>query len=201
MDRDLMRRTSVVLVVLLLGTAACTVESSGTSQSSDTNDDTIDLLHDRDAAARALRAIERRVGASPAQLTGADVYGEYVIVEAQDPGTPDHIDRYTWRDGNVEPPEPVHLSGPQEAVDASLFPSAALRWGDLAAFVRKAEQRALHAEPVRIEQAKANYVDIARSTSSDDDGRVIVRVSIEGPRRSGYVEMTTSGDVRSVEVS
>ena len=84
--------------------------------------------------------IAEAVGVSPAQVTGVDVYGEYMIVEAQDPSSPDHIDQYTWRDGEVqEPPTPVHFAGLQEDTEALLFPTTGLDFDDLPDFVRDAE--------------------------------------------------------------
>ena len=35
----------------------------------------------------------------------------------------------------------------------------------------------------------------------DDDGQVIIRIQISGPRRSGYVEMTATGNIRTVNVN
>ena len=140
------------------------------------------------------------MGVSPAHVTGVDVYGEYMIVEAQDPSAPDHIDQYTWRDGEVqEPPEPVHLSGPQADTEALLFPTTGLDFDDLPDFVRDAEDRLERARPTPIEEALASYVSIERSSSLD--GRITIRVYISGPRRSGTVEVTTSGEVIAESVS
>ena len=191
--------TGLSLVLLLAACTSTTTTGSGTGGSAP--DGPVDLLHRRGAAAESIAAIERVVGASPARVTDVTVYPEYLIVEAQDPDIPDHIDRYQWRDGDVPTPEAVQLSGPQEDVDASLFPTSAVRWKRLAAMVADAERAALHNEPLRIESPRAGYVIVDRSTSPDDDGKVLVRIYITGPRRSGYVEMTTTGDIRSVNVS
>ncbi len=190
--------TSTLLVALSL--AACT-----TTTTTDTTDTTSglprDLLHDPGRAGRAMAAIERAVGASPAQVTDVDVYPEYLDVKAQDPTNAEHIDEYEWRDGEVGPPTPVQLSGPQEEVDASLFPTSVVQWKRLPDLVRAAEQAALHNSPLRIEQPQAQYALTERSTSPDDDGRVLIRIYINGPRRSGYVEMAANGDIRTVNVS
>lgn len=193
-------RTAALLLVALSTLAGCTVEGSETTTDT-TQPETVDLMHDRGVLARAMRDIEKTIGASPAQLTGVDVYGEYVIVEAQDPRDPDHIDRYTWRNGVVEPREPVHLSGPQEDTVAKLYPSTAIQWGEVTDYVRAAERRVLRAKPIRIEHPRASYVDVGRSPYPEADGRVELRISIDGPRRSGYVYLTSSGDITTVEVS
>lgn len=195
-----MRRTAVMAgVALLVGLGACTATTTGTTTSD--GDQPVGILHDRGRAARAVAAIEHAVGASPARVGEVDIYPEYLILEAQDPSVPEHIDRYEWRDGEVPPPTPVQLSGPQEDVEASLFPTSTLQWKRLSSMVADAERAALHNAPLRIEDPRAQYVIVERSTSSSDDGRVLVRIYVTGPRRSGYVEMTAGGEIRSVNVS
>lgn len=196
-----MRRgtTALVAILVLLG-AACTTTTTTSTDPGDFEkvDLPDDLLHVEGAAARALADIEERVGLSPAQVTDISIYPEYMIVEAQDPDIPDHIDSYTWRDGNVERPTPVHLSGPQEDVDASLYPTTAVDLGDIWHIVRTAEEELEHAE-IRVEQARATYLYIQRDSSLD--GRVVVTISISGPRRSGTVETTSSGEILEATVS
>jgi hypothetical protein len=199
-----MRRAPVTVaaMVLLLAGAACTTTTS-TSTDTDPSDSQLptDLLHQPGAARTAIDAITEAVGADPARVGEVDIYGEYMIVEAQDPANAEHIDSYTWRDDNVDAPTPVMLSGPQEEVEAALFSTTAVRWQDIPEFVRAAEHASETATPIRIEEARASYLYVERSTSSDLDGRVVIRISISGPRRSGSVEMTASGDILSVSVS
>jgi hypothetical protein len=180
---------------------ACSVSTTSDSQQSTTDDRPVDLLHDRGAAARAIAAIERQIGAAPARAGEVLIYPEYVDVEAQDPTIPEHIDEYEWRDDSVSGPEPVHLSGPQEEVEASLFPTTAVQWRDIPDIVREVETRARHARPTRIEDAAASYLIVERSTSSEDDGRVEISIYLNGPRRSGNAELTASGDIITLNVS
>ena len=131
-----MRSSTVTTIALTaLGAitlAACSVSTTGSdSQTTAHEDRPVDLLHERGRAATAIAAIEKQVGASPAQSTDILLYPEYMDVKAQDPTIPEHIDEYEWRDGSVSGPEPVHLSGPQADTDASLFPTSAVRWRDL----------------------------------------------------------------------
>jgi hypothetical protein len=188
------------VLALLVALAACTTTTTD-STTDTTSAIPNDLLHDRGRAATAITAIEEAVGATPARVTEADIYPEYLITEAQDPAILDHIDRYEWRDGDVAPPTPVQLSGPQEEVDASLFPTSAVRWTALPSMVANAERAAFHNKPLRIEEPRASYVTVDRSTSATDDGRVLIRIYISGPRRSGYVEMDATGEIRSVNVN
>ena len=195
-------RARFLITVLALALGACTTTTT-TEQPVDPTQTTsalpVDLLHDPGLARKAIAAIEDKVGVETAQVAEIDVYGQYLIVEVQDPKIPEHLDSYTWRDGAIEPPTPVHLSGPQEDVDASLFPTTAVDLSRLAAFVKAAEEELENAEPIRIEQARASYLFIERSSSLD--GRVVIRISIEGPRRSGSVEMTSSGEILEATVS
>jgi hypothetical protein len=202
MDGD-MRRIAIVALAVAALTAACTTTTVSQSDGSDTShtrpSEPEDLLHERGAAATAVKDIVKAVGISPAQVTGVDIYDEYVIVEAQDPSQPDHIDSYTWRDGEVDPSTPVHLSGPQEDTLAELFPTSAFDFDKLSGLVRAAERLLRNADPTPIENGIAQYAFIERSSSLD--GRLTLRVYIEGPRRSGNVEVTTSGEVVSQSVS
>jgi hypothetical protein len=191
-------RLVVALAVGALALGACTTTTSSDTSTSSGGDAPTDLVRDRGAARRALAAIEKRVGVSPARVREVLIYPDYMIVEAQDPNLPDHLDRYTWRDDAVDPPEPVHVSGPQADIDAALFPSSAVDFGAVPRIARAAERRLEHATPVRIEQARASYLDIERSSSLD--GRVTISISIEGPRRSGRVETGSHGEILTATV-
>jgi hypothetical protein len=209
MDRDLMRpspgrRAADVLAIGALCTlAACSVSTTTTEsrEQSGLREAPANLLHDRGAASRAIAAIARQVGAVPARARRVLIYPEYLDAEAQDPTIPEHLDEYEWRGGEVSGPDPVHLSGPQEAVEAALFPTTAVQWTDIPAIVRAVEARAESARPIRIEDATASYLIVERSTSPADDGRVEISIYLDGPRRSGRAELTSSGELLSLDVS
>jgi hypothetical protein len=194
------RRLVLTIAAFALTFAACTTTTTtGASDTLDDVDPPVDLLHDRGAARRALADIEERVGAAPAHVSEIYVYQEYLVVEVQDPVILDHIDSYTWRDGEVEAPEPVHLSGPQEDIDASLFPTTAMDLAELPDIVRAAQRRLEQARPIRVEKARVTSLYIERDTSLD--GRVVIRISVGGPRRSGSVVATASGEILEATVS
>ena len=182
--------------------AACSVSTTGSdTQATRPDEAPADLLHEPGSAAAAVAAIEKQVGAAPAQSTQILLYPEYMDLKAQDPTIHEHIDEYEWRDGSVSGPEPVHLSGPQADTDASLFPTSAVRWRDLPDIVHNVEARARQQQPIRIEDARASYVIVERSTSSADDGRVKITIYLDGPRRSGRAELTASGDILTLDVN
>ena len=184
---------------LTTGLAACTTTTSSSDPS--TPETTVDLLRDRGLAVKAVAALARRIGTEAPRVSDVTMYPEYLIVEAQDPDNLEHIDRYEWRDDEVSPSEPVHLSGPQEEVELSLYALKSVHWEDLPEMVRAAERAAQQATPIRVESARANYVIVDRTSSSDGDARVVVRIYIEGPRRSAYVDLTPTGEITGVSVS
>jgi hypothetical protein len=195
-----MRRAAVIFPLAAALISACTASTTETSSTTPT---TVagDLVHQQRFAARAITDILDKVGVEVAQVREVDVYPQYLTTEVQDPATPEHLDEYEWRDGSIEPPEPVMLSGPQEDVEAALFPTTSVDWRRLSEFVQEAEAASEANRPLRIEQARAQYVIVRRSSSFDLDGRVTLAIYISGPRRSGYVEMTSSGEILSVNVS
>jgi hypothetical protein len=192
--RRLFASLPCIVAVLAFGLASCTTYS--TSSSSD--DSGPDLIHDRGAAQNAVDDMVKAVGADPAQVTLVYLYDEYANMDAQDPKIPDHINSFNWRDDTVDPASPVHLSGPIEDTYADLFPTSAVPWRDIPSLARRAEQRLAHAEPTRVEEPHANNVYVQRSSSLD--GSVVLRFTIEGPRRSGSVEMTASGKILTATV-
>ena len=201
MDCDMTRARAFGVMAVLVMLAACTTttETNSNPATDAVSDIPVSLLRDRGAAAKAVGDIEKEVGTETAMVRSISVYETYLIMEVQDPDVPEHLDSYTWRDGVVEPAEPVHLSGPQEDVDASLYPTTAVNLRELSHIVKKSERRLENAQPIRIEEARASYLFIERSSSLD--GRVTIRISISGPRRSGQVETTASGDILEATVS
>lgn len=191
--RRLFASLPCIVAVLAFGLASCTTYSTSSS-----SDSSVDLLHDRGAAAKAVSDMVKAVGAESAQVTLVYLYDEYANMNAQDPKIPDHINSFNWRDDTVDPPSPEHLSGPIEDTYAELFPTSAVRWSDIPSLARRAEQRLAHAEPTRVEEPNATNVYVQRSSSLD--GSVVLRFSIEGPRRSGTVEMTASGKILTATV-
>lgn len=189
--------TLAALLVAALALGACSVEttSSGSGSRSGFDDAPVDLLREPGAARRAVVAIEKKVGASPARVRDVLIYPQFFEVEAQDPQIPEHLDEYEYRDGQVGAPEPVHLTGPQEEVEASLFPTTGVDWRTIPEMVRQVERAARRATPIRIEEAKADYVIVRRSTVPDDDGRVQLLIYLSGPRRSGRAELTANGEI------
>ena len=193
--RRIRKRLATTTLFMIL--AACTTTPGSTSSDESA---TVNLLHDRGLAARAVAAIEGAVGASPARVGEVLAYPEYLDHEAQVSKVPDHINRYEWRDGGIPPATPVQLSGPQEGGRGGAVPDVGRAVEACPSRSTPRARRAAHT-PLCIEAPQAQHVIVERSTSPADDGRVLVRIDINGPRRSGSVEMTASGAVRTVEVN
>ena len=163
--RRIRKRLATTTLFMIL--AACTTTPGSTSSDESA---TVNLLHDRGLAARAVAAIEGAVGASPARVGEVLAYPEYLDHEAQVSKVPDHINRYEWRNGGIPPATPVQLSGPKREVEAALFPTSAVQL-KRARQGRRRERAALHNTPLCIEAPQAQHVIIERSTSLADDGR------------------------------
>jgi hypothetical protein len=191
---------AVVCGALVLG--ACSVETTSNDPGSESHldDGPGDLLRSPDAAADALDAIAEEAGASPARVRDVLIYPEFLDAEVQNPTLPEHLDEYSYRDGVVEPPEPVLLSGTQEEIEASLFPTTAVDWSDVPRIVKQVERAARNAKPIRIEDARVGYIIVDRSSSSEDDGRVELTAYVHGPRRNGRAELSASGEIIQLTV-
>ena len=142
------------------------------------------------AAQVAIDDITAELG--PVQVTSFDLYDHYAIFEAQDPAKPENIDRYTYRDGALEDPEPVHVD--QSLIDDlpnRLFSLAEVNWAAVATLSETALTQ------LRIEDGVPNHLGVDRGF---DGGPVELSMSVNGPRRSGYVEATADGTVVEARV-
>jgi hypothetical protein len=103
------------------------------------------------------------------------VYDTYVIVEYQNPGEPENVDRVIWRDGSVSDPEPVGFSDGNEAdlfvlddIDPARIPPLA--------------DRAL--EGFDVDGGEVTHVIVDRFFGTED-GSVTFRVYVSHPERGG----------------
>jgi hypothetical protein len=144
------------------------------------------------AAQRVVDAIVRELG--PRRVRYVNFYESYVIFEAQDPGTPDNIDRYTFRDGRLGPFEPVNVSGQTLAdIEADLFAIGEVNWSAIPDLVRAALQQ------TALEGGSVALVSVERRLPFEPDVRIDVYVS--GTRRNGWLEAAAGGTVLNVNVS
>lgn len=136
---------------------------------------------------------ETAIGASPARLLTLTIYPDYAFAEAQDPANALHVDRYPFRDGVVGAREPVTLVGDGD-LEANLFSTTDVDWTFLERAIAEAPSQA-----PSVEEGAVSHVIVSRSVFTDDLA-VTVRVYVTGPRGSGYVEYTATGELIRVVV-
>jgi hypothetical protein len=136
----------------------------------------------------AMQALAAAIGA-PYRAVEVDLYAGYAILEYQDPAASTHIDRRTWRAGNVEDAQPVSLpSGFDAEVEADLFDPAEIRFDLVPSLVAQA----IGQFPT-LERPVASHIIIDRFRPFDE--RVNIRVYVSDPDRGGggYVRFLPDG--------
>lgn len=145
----------------------------------------------------AIKAFEKELGELP-MATEVYLYeGDYAIGEFQDPDQPENLDSYTYRDGALEPPAPVHVS----QFDIDNFPNVMfgldeVNWAAVPLLVSEALARL----GPQIEGAEVSAVSVHR-LGSLDQGKPTFSVSVSGTRRNGSMRATADGTVIDATVN
>jgi hypothetical protein len=148
------------------------------------------FLTDPGAAREAIDAITAELG--PILVTSFDLYDHYAIFEAQDPAKPENLDTYTFREGELEEPQPVHVTNSTlEDLPNRLFSLAEVNWDAVATLAATAVTQ------LQIEDGVVNHLGVDRGFGSPD---IQLSLSVGGPRRSGSVEATADGTVLSAQL-
>lgn len=137
-----------------------------------------------DSAQPAARALEEAVG-QPHKARAFSIYPTYAFLEYRDPENPAHIDELTWRDGRVEGPEPVMLTG-SEDLDAEVFTLADVNLDAIPALARRA------IDEFALEHGEVTHVIVDRFFGAD--GRVTMRVYVSDPVRGGGGYLLAAAD-------
>lgn len=128
-------------------------------------------------------------GAAPLRILSANLYGEYVIVQVQDPNIPANVDQYMWRNGTVGAPEPVTLMGDGD-LEANLFSDSEVNWAAIPGLVATALAQ------IPIEGATVTHINVERNLPFSAD--VQIRVFVDGTRGSGFLDADAQGNVLEV---
>jgi len=143
------------------------------------------LLTDAGAAPAAIDDITSELG--PILVTSFDLYDQYAIFEAQDPATPENLDTYTYRDGQLEEPSPVHVTNSTlEDLADTRFSLSEVNWNAVASLSETAVTQ------LQIEDGVVNHMGVDRGFGTPD---IRLSLSVSGPRRSGSLEATADGTV------
>ena len=148
------------------------------------------FLLDAGVAQQVIDDITDELG--PVMVRSIDIYDQYAIFDAQDPTIPENIDTYTYRDGKLEDPEPVHVTNRDlEELPMRVFLLSDVRW-DL---VAQLSQTAI--SQLGIEDAIVNHMGVDRT---HDTLELRLSLSVTGPRRSGSLEATADGTVLEAQL-
>lgn len=121
----------------------------------------------------------------PTMFTEVDFYSDYGFAVAQNPQLPDHLDRYSWRVGQIDTPEPQ--TNDADAPN-KVFSINDMDWAVLATVVQQTPGL------LNVEQGEIIYVSVSRDMFTDG-APVIARIYVSGPRSSGFVEVAADGTV------
>ncbi|WP_327070483.1 hypothetical protein [Kitasatospora sp. NBC_01302] len=141
---------------------------------------------------QAVQAIAKKVGASPMKVLELDVYADYVQVDAVDPAKPTEVNRFTYRDGQVQDPRPVDISDSDPgALEQNIFDSTSVKPEVLAKLLADSPAAA------NIEGAKASSAAVKRMLPFSSDIQIIV--DVQGTRATKQVKATVDGKVIGID--
>jgi len=113
--------------------------------------------------------------------------GQYAKLHIQDPRRKENLDAYTYRDGKVDEPIPVKLSGDytQEDLDAYCFPLESVDFSLVPTMIQDAKQR------LKMPEGKTSTLTLKRGWPFNNDVRWYVGVT--DARHTGMVEYDLKG--------
>ena len=135
--------------------------------------------------AATVAALDAGIPGDPTNFTEILLYPGYAFGTAQDPVQPDHLDQYELRDGLLAAPEP-QTNDPNAA--SNVFTIDAVQWDVIAALAADAPRQAA------VEEGVVTHIIITRDVFNDAHD-VVVRIYIDGPRGSAFIEATPDGTV------
>lgn len=148
------------------------------------------LLTDPGAAPAAIDDITAELG--PVNVRSLDLYDHYAIFEVQDPTIPENLDTYTYRDGELEDPDPIHVTNSDlEELPQRVFLLSEVRWDLVAGLSQTAVTQ------LGIEDGIVNHLGVDRTY---DTLELRLSLSVNGPRRSGSLEATAEGTVLEAQL-
>jgi hypothetical protein len=140
------------------------------------------------APAALMTVVDNGIAGQPTAFTEIGLYSDYAIATAQNPTLPDHLDQYMWRTGTLGSGSPQ--SNDAEA-PSKVFTVADVQWSAIGGLVANA------ATLSKVEEGVVSYVLISRD-SFTAGGPVAIRVYVNGPRGSAYIEAAADGTVIAV---
>lgn len=151
----------------------------------------VDLFSGNQARNMIAEVAEAR-GADPLRILRTAIYPTYSFTQVQDPSIPENVDEYGWRDGLLDDPAPVRLVGGGD-LEANLFSDDEVRWKVIPDLVAGA------LDVTEIADGEVTHIIVQRNLPFSD--QVVIRVYVNSPRKSGFIEADAQGNVIRVNVS
>ncbi|MFG2844429.1 hypothetical protein ACGF12_14845 [Kitasatospora sp. NPDC048296] len=191
------RRSSIATLTLSLAVtlSGCSAIGSVTNPTADASTTAKADLFTAPAIDQAIQALAKKVGASPMKVLEFNVYSNLISVEAADPAKPNEVNKFTYRDGSVEDPQPVKLTttgskDPSAALKENLFDSTEIKPEVLAKLLAEA------AAASKIEGAKTGGLLVKRDLPFSNDIQILVNV--DGTRADKQVRATVDGKITEI---
>jgi hypothetical protein len=177
------RGTACRLAVLVLALAAPAWSAPDKGAAVDLFEDASDLT------AQLRKAIAGRV-----MIDELTLYRDSATLDIQDPKRKENIDRYSYRKGKLELPEPVKLSGDytQADLDAGVFPLESLDFKLIPTMIEDAKTR------LKMPDGKVTSLSAKRGDPDFGDTGVRWHVGVSDARHTGSVEYDVRGRKKSV---
>jgi len=143
-------------------------------------------------AGEMVAAIAAARGAAPLRMLTIAIYPTYSFAQVQDPTIPANVDEFPWRDGSVGVSSPVQLIGEGD-LEANLYSDTEVNWAAIPGLIEAS------AAALAIEGGEVTHVIVERNLPFTAD--VVIRVYVNGPRNSGFVEADAQGNITAVRPS
>ena len=117
------------------------------------------------------------------------LYKDSATLDVQDPKRKENIDRYSYRDGKLDLPEPVKLSGDytQADLDAGVFPLESIDFKLIPAMIMDAKSR------LKMPDGKVTVLTLKRGDPDFNQYDVRWHVGVSDARHTGSVEYDLQG--------
>lgn len=142
--------------------------------------DDVETLFEGGGAAAVVQAFEDAIGQDPLMVTEILIYSDYAFAEVQNPAAPTNLDRYGWRAGEVDEPDPQRN---EDDLESKLFSTDAVAWAVIPALAEGSPAA------LGIGDGEVTHIIITRGFNG---GEPVIRVYVNSPRDSGYLEARAS---------
>lgn len=135
--------------------------------------------------AATVAALDAGILGEPTSFIEIILYPEYAFATAQDPTRPERIDRYQLQDETLG--EPSAQTNDPDAT-SKVFTIDAVDWDAIAALAAEAPRLA------SVEEGEVTHITINRDIFNEAHD-VVVRIYLNGPRSSAFIEATADGTI------